>query len=254
MVRARHDAVTRKVSRTRRVNGAELAGTEYDPRKDRSTIAKLNRRQLETTLRSYNTFTNRKTQFYGDAERRPIKRSAWLAYKAAETKLNQASAARFGEFANTDVPGRGMTAKQYRAATKSEFPRAADPAVNDPYAQFNRQPNNIASAKQLDKLVKDLNKRSTPAAHARLLNKGKSNATDMLDVIGDDTMKRAVRKLNKRQFEWLWNISPFAKSASLRYSVASAMSADRQASWMDDVMDEQTSDMWDMVRAAQGIK
>jgi len=254
LVRKRHRAVANKISRTRRVNGAELAGTAHDPRRSHENIAKYNRRQLEATLNSYNAFTSRGTQFYGDANRRPISRKTWKAYKAAETAFNTASASRFGKFADTPVPGRGMTARQYRAATRSEFPRAADPVVNDPYASYSRQPSNIDSARRLAKLTKDLNKRATPRDYENRLRDSRANAKNMLDKVGDDKMRKAVSRLSRDQFEWLWNVSPFAKSAALRYGVASAMSADRQASWMDDAMDDQVEDMWDLVNAARKIK
>lgn len=251
----RQRAVTNKISRTRRVNGAELSGTEYDPRKQREDIAKMNRRQLQSTINSYDRFTSRSTQFYGDAERRPITRNQWDRYKAAEARYNAASEARFAPFKDTTVPGRNMTAAAYRASSRSEFPGMADAAVNDPYGTLNRAPGNIASVKRLDKLIADMKKRSTARDYRERLDSSRDIADQMLTRIGNDDMAVDVSKLSSKQFEWLWNVSPFAKSASLRYHSEAPTEGDSSPkSWVQQVADNEEDDMRVWVNAARKIK
>lgn len=254
IVAKRQRAVTNKISRTRRVNGAEIAGTEYDPRKQRDDIARMNRRQLQSTLNQYNKFTSRATQFYGDAERRPITRQQWQRYKNAEAQFNQASDRRFAPFKNTDVPLRNMTASAYRAATQSEFPGMADAAVNDPYGKFNRQPSNIASVKRLDKLVADMRKRATAKDYQERIQSAREIANTMLERLGNDHMARDIEKLSAKQFEWLWNVSPFAKSASLRYHSEAPDDDNSPKSWVAQAADDQEDDMKVFVNAARKIK
>jgi hypothetical protein len=249
----RHRAVTDKISRTRRRNGAELAGTEYDPRRQRQAIARMSRRQLQATIKAYNQFTARSTQFVGDANRAPISKQAWDKYKAAEAEFNKRSAARFDRVGQTEIPGSNMTAAAYRAKNRSEFPGMADAAVNDPYANYNRKPYNVNGQKGLDKLTKEMRKRATAKDFNNKLLTSKEVANEMLDKLGADEFSRQMGKLNAKQFEWLWNVSPFAKSLSLRYH-SSKPDDEGPTSWVVQVGQDQEPELMEMLNAARKIK
>lgn len=254
LVLARQRRVTAKIARTRRNNGTDLSGTQHDPRRSRAAIGKYNRRQLQATLNTYNKFTSRTTQFYGDAERRPIAGAQWRAYKRAEQNFNATSGQRFSKFAGTEVPGKNMTAAQFRASTTPDFPVAGNPARNDPYPSFQRNPGNIASPKALQKLIKDMERKASPEHWQRVLRANRKTALKIVDGIGDDQMRREIKKLDNEQFEWLWNVSPFAQQTSLVYGLRETAGQGRQKNWMDEVGDAQLADAWDSIRAAKRIK
>jgi hypothetical protein len=254
LVLERQRRVTAKIARTRRNNGTDLSGTQHDPRRSRSALGKYNRRQLQAVLKQYNSFTARTTQFYGDAEGRPVAARQWRAYQKAERTFNAASQQRFSKFANTDVPGKNMTAAQYRAATTPEFPVAGNPARNDQYPQFQRKPSNMASAGAIGRLIKDMQRKASPEHWQKVVRANRRTALKIVEGVGDDEMRREIKKLNNEQFEWLWNISPFAGQAALVYGLRETAGNGRQKNWMDEVGDAQLGDMWDTVRAAKRIK
>jgi hypothetical protein len=249
----RHRAVSKKISRTRRVNGAEIEGTRFDPRREPEKFKTYNRAQLEGTLRAYDTFMSRSVQFYGDSEGRPLVGKQWKIYKNLERTFNRNARNQFATISELEIPGRNMTASEYVASTRSDFPRAADPAVNSPYTEYNRAPANIASTKGLKHLIKTLKKNIQPNYFDKLQKEARRQADRMFEIVGQEGLQKRVQGLNSKQFNALW-ITKFAAALSGKYELLKDSTAKSKKQWYDVVSDNEFDDMVELIDWAEKIK
>lgn len=249
----RHQSVTRKISRTKRVNGTDISGTQYDPRRDVDRFKTYNRAQLEATIRSYDNFMSRSNQYYGDSEGRPLTSKDWRSYKGLERTFNSNARREFAEIQDLVIPGRNMTVKEYVASTKSDFPRAADPAVNSPYTEYHRDPANIASKKGLKHLIKTLKLKNQPDYFEKLQKESRRQADRMFEIVGQPGLQERVQKLNSKQFAALW-VSKFAAALSGKYELLKDSNTKSKKMWYDTVSDNEFDDMVELIDWAEEVK
>lgn len=216
-VRRLQGAATKKVSYNRRKKGVELGGTEYDPRRNPSTIKQLRRGQLERFKEELTHFMNRSNNFVPDKAGRPIPIQEWRGYKWDEKRVGGLGRRMDQKIQDMNIPNIGMTAKEYAESIKAKRVTAVGDATNRPFPQRNRKSTNIASLDALRKLRQDMQKRQTPEYMKLVIKRNRATAEKMLIVSGGHKLNEKIKALSDEQFVVLWDYWNFAEAIAPKY-------------------------------------
>lgn len=231
---ARHKAATKKISRNKTAGGANIAGSQFDPRRDLSKVKNYNAKQLATYVSQLDSFVSRKTQFVPDSGYRPMPVSAWNRLKDAEKALNKINTANFNKVKNTKLPS-GWTVEQKLSQTDPIHPHMHNPASNSAHREIDRRSRSIKSLQALEKLEMDLRKRATPKHQKFLEQQARLSVKKMLEIMGDDEMQNRISKLSSGKFNFMWNYSgKFAMDMSLQYEAFKKMMEEKSTLGTDE--------------------
>ena len=216
LVRARHRAATKKISRMNRVVGVEVSGSKDDPRRNLKFVDKYTRAQLNKYLKQLDTFVDRKTQFVPDARRRPIPIAKWKEYKKVEADYNKKVKAQFDKVKHIKLPNQ-MTIEARNAMTNVAVPQMLNPSTNIKRS-INRKSLSVSGERQLDILMMELKRRMTPQQRAKEAKRNRKIVIDMLHFMDDEESANRIAKLSTEQFEMLFDYSAdFMNALSLFY-------------------------------------
>lgn len=218
--RARHEAVTKKISRLRRVNNVDVGHSKYDPRRDLSVIKRYNRNQLNSYIKSLNEFTARGNTFVGGADNTIIRGSKWREYKQLEKQFNRISAKHDAKFAQQFVPTAGMTVEQRLAQRPKGFIRAGVEASSRPFREENRVSAHIKGEEGLDKLLKRMKRQLSKGYEKSTIQRDRKTFESLAKVNGDHSLIKSMRKLNDYQFYYAWHFTNLAEAMATRYDIA----------------------------------
>lgn len=213
----------RKISRNKKTTGALIADTKHDPRRDPSKVSRYNTRQMESYVKSLETFNSRATQFEAGVRGAPLPRKAFQAYKAKENAVRKLAKDKMAPWMNQKLPGPGSTPTNIREGDetigqRAEKIRAKHPTVtNQGYLPPERQPKNIKDADSLTKLTKANQKRMTKKFQREEHKRAREELKQMVAVFQDDGLEKNIMGLTKGQFDILWNFTKFADALSLTY-------------------------------------
>lgn len=215
-VRKRQQAVNRKIRRTEG-NGARIANTKYDPRRD-VDISRMRSRDLNNYLTRLNTFMDRKNQFIPGTGGQPIHISVWRGYKRAERAANRRADRLFKQVANVKLPGGDMTiGSRHASVTNTDFPSTANHTVNSPLRKVNRQLRSMPSEKAIRRLTKQQQDKVDPQFLKLFVKRGRQEAYKMLNALNDTEITKELKGLTDKQFHILWAYTEFATNTSIRY-------------------------------------
>lgn len=223
-VERKRKAATNKINRTRRQNGAELAGTGFDPRRQPGIEHRYNRAQLQTYLSNLNDFMRRTNQFVGGSRGVPMRKGRFEAYKKLENRqeaLRQAHDNLMGELPTPT----GMTV----AGNKQMLHQGAGNAVYGPYRQFDRAPSDITGPASLEKLIKDMRNRVSSEFLPSRIQQGKENLKKALTVIGRTEFIDDINKLSDFQFDAFWYGTNVAEAVFMQYGIETERTASEVA-------------------------
>lgn len=209
-----HRNATRKMARIKRTVGAEVAGSQFDPRKDAGKISGMRRRDLESYSRQLQQFNSRRTQFEAGARGAPLPRQKFRGYKASEQAAIRVAESKLAPLKNERLPGPGTeTIGQRQAKIRTGHPTA----MNMGYIPPERKAFNIKDVAALDALTKANKKRTTKKWAREEHKRAQSEFLKMVEVFKDDKLNSDVMKLTYGQFDVLWNFTRFADAMSLSY-------------------------------------
>lgn len=234
MARARHRAVTRKVSRIKSDTGLPISGSKNDPRRDLSKVKRYTKSQLRTYIAELSEFSSRSVQFVPSANRTPIQADLWKRYKSLEARRNQQINTQFERVKDVFLPAVGQTIGERMAMITPAHRQLTNPSVNAPYRPAEMQPRNVASQKALERLVAQKENQLRPSYRKQLINDARSQFAKMADVINRRDLARDVSKLSDAQFEVLWNYTPFASAIGINYEVIQAMLSNKEKPFHSD--------------------
>jgi len=236
----RHRAATRKVSRLKSTQGVVLGGTKYDPRKDLSSLKKLNSIQLKAYIARIETFVSRDTQFVAGKGNIPLPATKFQRLKRAEAQYNAIAKANLSEIENINLPSAGMTIGQRVEATTPKHPTTAPPASHAPHLPINRSSKGIPNEKALSKLIKDMEAKSNPRYVKKKLGQQWDAAQKMVEGISNKNLSQMFSTLTDKEFNVLWNYTNFAEVSSLDYLIRKSMlHDDKELAWYDVALDTQ---------------
>lgn len=252
VIRRQRD-VGKKISRLKSNWGVNLDDTGLDPRKSRDVIARLNSRQLEAQLTRLNQFQSRQTQFVGDSQGRPIAKTKFREYQKLVDKYNANVRKRYSKYDDIFLKSAGQTVKERRAMTKPVHRAASNPASNSPVEIAERRPQNIASPKALDKLIRDMKRKTEPNYHAKRIRKARKELRDMARGANAPEIHDMVKGLTDEQFDFLWNETNFANALSLVYELNQSTLSSKEKPWFANVIHTQLKESMVMIDDARKV-
>ena len=206
--------------------------------------------QLAAQLKRLKEFTSRDTQFVGDVKKRPIPKSEWVEYKAAETVYNKRVAQEFESIKNTVLPS-GETVGQRAAKMKADHAMAGNPSVTPPHNAWTRQPFNIKNRAALKKLTDDARHKMSPEYDKEELKRQQDEMRQVLAMIKNPELEAGIDALTNRQFNILWNYSSFANEASLWYEMVKLHGQGDEESWHGEIIDQKFAQALELVKSAK---
>ena len=233
--RARRRAVTDKIGRQRRNNGANVAGSEFDPRRDPNVIKSYNGPQLRRYIAQMNAFMSRSNQFVGGDNGAPLPRSAVREYQRRVSQFQSQGEARMAGMADIEIGPLGKTVSEFR---QGRAMRVRNAVVNSPYGSTIKDVGGIPSAKALDMLNKSMKDKLDSGFVPSKVKEGRSQLISALSIMGENEFIDKVNELSDYQFEVLWFGTSFADTAFLKYDIEQERAAGtRKERWQDRVIE-----------------
>ena len=214
-----HRNATKKISRNNVNRGANIAGSQYDPRRDLSKVDGYNKSQLRSYIAELKQFNARSTQFVPDAQYRPIPATEWKAYKADETALNQYRTDRFNKIADVELPGGRGTLRERREMTRGVHPHMADPSTSMTPNELDRRSKSVASLSALKKLREGIRERMTPEHEKRQRQANRDSIAGMMEIIDEPEMKLAFDEMTDEQFDFYWSSEDMVHDLAIPYEL-----------------------------------
>jgi hypothetical protein len=223
-----HKSVTNKINRTKRQTGANVAGSEFDPRK---RVGSENRMRSTSNMREYlanlKGFMSPANQFISGQNGAPLRKGYFLnIYKKNEQAVEAVRNQRDKAMGDLQTP----TGLNIRQQTTS-IPQAGGSAVHGPYKSFDRQASDIKSMEALEKLNADMVKRLKPNYLSGQIGKGRDNIETVADYLGqsdildgytddDGKYQPGINDLSDDEFDKLWFGTNFADRLFLYYELS----------------------------------
>jgi len=252
-VRDLEKRAARKISRNRS-KGVELNNSDFDPRRKNANVGRYNSHQLRAYAGNLERFLSRRTQFVGGARGVPIRREKWRQFEAHQNRYNENATKAYNEVRGIKLPN-GMTIGEREAATRSEFPTTANPAVNAMFRKSGFTPDGLTGERALAALVKQIKAKNDPKRIAKEIASGREQLAQMLKVVGRNDIQEKVNRLNDKQFNLLWQYSNFAGAVSINYEIAMARLAGKEDKrWFDSVAEDAFNEVDELVNWAGTVK
>lgn len=255
VAKARRQAATRKVARLERA-GLKVAGTAEDPRKGHTDINKMNSAQLKSYIGKLDKFTSRNNQYVRGNNGAPIQRSKWRSYKRLEAQYNSNADNAFEAVKDIRIDRANMTiGERQNMLGVREFPRAANPATNSPFNKMDRKPGGIPNNAAVDKLTRDMKKRTSGDFFKNEAKRLKSDIVKFFNNVGgvSDQMLKEIQRMTPKQIHAL-NLTNFSNAVSTKYELLKRHMQNRNDEFAAKVADDSTAEAEDLVRWARKIK
>ena len=231
-VLAQHNSATGKVNRLKKSKGVNLAGTEYDKRRDLDKVKHYNSAQLKKYSEELSGFMDRGRQYVAGIDGKPLPRGLVSQYKAIETRYNSNVNKAFDAVKDINLPNQdGTLADRMAEMMPTRNNKSARP-VNAAYKPPVRDASSINGAKALQTLIDDYKKRSNPNYKKKQLNVDKRSFIQSLKDAGldarnaygrskEDAEKTDIVKmvfaLTDEQFATVWQYTNLAGAVFLNY-------------------------------------
>ena len=218
--RKRQQAVNRKISRLENQKDVKLSGSRFDPRRDVNKIDRYNQRQLAAYVAELDTFMSRKTQFVPGVKGTPLPANKYAALQKATAKANAAKLTAYNAVKDVFLPYSGMTADQRQAMITADHPMAGNPSVHSPKKLSRAESKRIPNEKALDKLTKQRLLEASPEYSKKQEKRDRWNVRQVLKATGDKELQKLLNQLDARQFNILYNLTPFMTAITTAYETA----------------------------------
>lgn len=214
----RHRAAGSKVSRLRKQGVDPLS---VDPRRNAANVKRYNRKQLESYISKLDSFNDRSNQFVRGRRGEPIPKATFERYQRAERAHNIKVSKYVAEFGDYKIPTQGGTTVAQRLRNRGQrvegMQRMGDGFGLKPTDAIERSSGTFGSARAMNAYTRELLRRVKPNYHLRKVNNHRRGVIDMLETIGEQKMANRVKGLSQKQFDLLWNFTPFSDSTALNY-------------------------------------
>lgn len=210
--------VTRKIKRMAKGdNGIDITGMEYDPRVGKDAISRMSGDRLKKLLEKQAYFRRGHVGYYRGARGTVVTRQAYRNYANSVRKINTTIEAEQHKYDDVYIKPLGMTVKERRAMMTPAHP------VHDTEAYDGMKKLKIYSPGQLmgtegAKMIALRNDDIRRQYLSReLVSKARGYMNDMMDTIGDDTVRAKINSLSDEQFWFIWAYTDFPEELSLKY-------------------------------------
>ena len=210
--------VTRKIKRMASGdNGIDITGMEYDPRVGKGTISRMSGDRLKKLLEKQAYFRRGHVGYYRGARGTIVTRQAYRNYVNSVRKINNSVELEQHKYDDVFIKPMGMTVKERRAAMTPSHP------VHDTEAYDGMKKLKIYSPTQLmgtegAKMIALRNDDIRRQYQSReLVSKARGYMNQMMDIIGDETVRAQFNSLSDEQFWFIWAYTDFPEELSLKY-------------------------------------
>jgi hypothetical protein len=242
-------AVTNKINRVKKNTGANVAGSEFDPRRKPGVENSYNARQLQTHLAQLKDFMRRGNQFVALSGGTPVTKGEWGVYKRREQAQAEARQAYQAIQAKIDTPS-GYTALQNKQNT-IEGPNAI---VQGPYRTVDRSPSDVASRSALQKLSNDMLNQLKPDYLEKRIGQGRENLYKALEVMGMDDEMARLTYLSDAQFDAFWFGTNIGEAVFMKYNLEhNNNDGSRKEKWQDKAIADAADDLGDYITWAESL-
>lgn len=252
-VAKRRQAATNKINRTRRQSGANIAGSQFDPRRNAGVESRYNRQQLRNYLVQLNDFMRRGNQFVSGSGGAPLPRGKFNAYKKLEAEQNAIRIEHDKRMGSIQTPT-GMSI----AGNKEMLHQGQGQAVYGPYRKFDRASTDIPSVTALEKLRRDMVSRVSSNFLPNRIQQGKENLKKALLVIGETQYMEQIDALNDFQFDAFWYGTNVAEAVFMQYGMQTERNAEETATqkerWQDKVIESAVAELGSVLQWATGLE
>lgn len=252
-VAKRRQAATNKINRTRRQSGANIAGSDFDPRRNAGVEHRYNSRQLKSYLGQLNDFMRRGNQFVSGLAGAPLQRGQFLNYKRVEAEHDAIRRAHDARMAAIETPS-GMTV----AGNKEMLHQGQGQAVYGPYRMFNRSSTDIPSVSALRQLTRDMVNRVSTNFFGNKVQKDKENLKKALIAIGEHENMARIDNLSDYQFDALWYGTNIAEAVFMQYGIMSEKQSDsldsQKEKWQDRVVESAVAEFGTVLQWAENLQ
>lgn len=248
-----HKAATRKVSRLKS-KGVDVAKSGIDPRRDLSTLKRLNTKQLDSYIKRLEAFNSRSTQFAPGKGGEALPGDKWWEVATKVKQVNRKREALWDEIKDLRIPSMGnVSLAEDQAMRTPDHPTMGATQSRAPHLPVRKDSQGIAKAK-LNQNIAELNAKLDPAYERKVLSGQRWAAYRMLDDIGRTDMVMDLVKMSDKAFNVLWNYTHFAEAEVLYYHRMQGRNHDRQViADQDSVIDDQFSKMKSMIQDVKNL-
>jgi hypothetical protein len=211
-LKKKRQAVTNKINRVKKSTGANVAGSDLDPRRKAGVEKTYNRRQLEAHIAQLNDFMRRGNQFVALKGGAPATKAEVYVFERRKALQAQAKAGYEAVMSKIDTPS-GLTALQ----NKQQGLQTANETVHGPYRVVDLQPSQISSRSALQKISDSMVKQVMPGYLDRAIGAGRENLLTALKLMGDEDEVARVEALSPFQFDAFWFGTNIAESVFMTY-------------------------------------
>ena len=219
----RQRAAANKISKNRRQRGVEIAGTQFDPRVSRETIARLSKASLKKRLSTVDSFVSRSTQFVPGHEGTPLPRNDFNQARALVERAKAKRQSWENQISAITLPNSSETIGQRRAKMRGPHSRGGGAANAPEVLPINFDEMRFTSAEGLKVFMKNISKLNKTGHKPGSVQLWRDQYNQMLGTIGGTRgaqMKAAGDALTDKQFSVLWNDTPFSTAISIEYEQA----------------------------------
>lgn len=231
--------VGNKISRIKRVSGAKIAGTEFDPRKPLGHEKRLNATQLRAAINKLSSFQARSNQFAAGIAGTPFPRKSANTYEA-KVALRKQRAEQFktgmdkvaqdlidkGQFfveSAGNMKGLESTPSQFQA----QLHQRAEGGLNNPFNDVGSDIKNITSLGALKRLELMIDKQLSPDFFENELHFHQDQMANAMEKMGEYENAEMVRGLSDFQFAMMWYGTSAAEETFLKYGSSMAIEEGR---------------------------
>lgn len=243
-------AATRKISRLKTQNGALVSGTKFDPRRAPKQHAKYTVRQLETYKEALQGFLSRGTQFVGDSHGRPIAKGTWMRYVQAEKRFARQVEDRFGGVKDLKT-SHGETLGERMAKMTPDHPTLSGAESRQFYRPAKRGPGNVKDERALEKLTRDLERKSDPNFFDKLTKRARGQFDAMADTVNEPKFKELASQLSDSQFAAAWHYGGLPNALGLSYEIMQKMLSDKEKPWHSKILADSMGEAYAILRRAK---
>lgn len=247
-VERRQKAANAKISRLRR-KGVQLAGSEFDVRRDPSRIGRYNTRQLESYLGQLNDFTHRRNQFVAGSEGTPIRAHVFNHAMRTATEYNSFVKARESSIADTQVPNTGMNIAELGQARG----KSAKGGPGRPFTIEQREAFEFVNEARLKDWRNSLEAKMRPGYLEGKLSMQRDQMLKAVTNFGDKELLDQASRLTDEQLDTLWNYTNAPQDLFSGYHHQKLLAAGLADETDSNIHDDAAGDVRDWLSWAESL-
>lgn len=210
--------VTRKIKRMARGdNGVDISGMEYDPRVGKDVISRMSGDRLKKLLEKQAYFRRSSVGYYKGARGTIVTRQAYRNYVNSVRKINSSIEKEQHRYDNIYIKPMGMTVKERRAAMTPSHPVHQTEAYDGMKTLKIYSPQQLMGTEGAKVIALRNDEIRRQYASRELVTKARGYMNQMMDTIGDETVRIKLNSLSDGQFWFIWAYTDFPEELSLKY-------------------------------------